>query len=32
MLLDTEYKLDNDKIKVYFPLETVTKGMFEIYQ
>jgi Zn-dependent oligopeptidase len=32
ILLDTEYKLDEDKIKEYFPLDKVTDGMFEIYQ
>lgn len=28
LLLDTQYKLDNDKIKEYFPIERVTEGMF----
>lgn len=32
ILLDTEFRLDEDKIKEYFPLEKVTTGMFDIYQ
>ncbi len=32
IIVETKYKLDENKVKEYFPLETVTKGMFSIYQ
>jgi thimet oligopeptidase len=31
-LLQTEYEVNDELIKEYFPLETVTKGLLEIYQ
>ncbi len=31
LLKKTEYSIDHEKIKEYFPLETVVKGMFEVF-
>jgi len=31
-MVDQEHALDDEKIKNYFPLEKVTRGMFNIYQ
>lgn len=31
MVEEREYAIDNEMLKEYFPLETVTKGMIEIY-
>jgi len=31
LLKKTKYSLDHEKIKEYFPLETVVKGMFEVF-
>ena len=29
---ETQYQVDQQKIKQYFPLDTVTKGVLDIYQ
>ena len=31
LLKKTKYSIDHEKIKEYFPLETVVKGMFEVF-
>jgi hypothetical protein len=31
LLKKSEYSVDHEKIKEYFPLETVVKGMFEVF-
>ena len=31
LLKKTKYSIDHEKIKEYFPLETVIKGMFEVF-
>jgi len=31
-LEETRYEVDNEKLRQYFPLHRVTKGLFEIYQ
>ncbi|OGS10416.1 MAG: hypothetical protein A2234_06495 [Elusimicrobia bacterium RIFOXYA2_FULL_58_8] len=31
LLRKTKYSIDHEKIKEYFPLETVVKGMFEVF-
>lgn len=32
MLLESEYQIDHEKIKEYFPMETVTKEMLVLYE